>query len=559
MRLLASAITAMVREDPTLLVAQVSRRYVPAGLRDVLGRMAGLIPASLGPLVPIREALALVSDRRDLAGDAAQGAMGRRGEARRLWDEGDVSAALAALDPDDALARRLSEEWQLLGAPRLHLPEDTAHSTGQDSGQRLNVPEPRPATHRPRPTAANSAGVDVLHFLNNSAPYTQSGYTVRTARLLEAQAGAGLAVAAVTRIGYPVITGSWRVPNSSIVGGIEYHRLLPASLERMPADRLAQQAMMLRDLVQRLSPAVLHTTTDFRNAVVVEAVARSLGIPWVYEMRGQLEKSWVARQQPECQGAAVRSPRYRAWHAAEAEMARRADAVLVLSRTQMEDMRERGIPPEKMTILPNAFDMPAGIIRRSRKQARAELGLPEKRLWVGSVSAVVDYEGFETLLRAVAKRRDAGDDVGAIIVGDGVSLPGLRELARQLGVNNHVMLPGRVPVAESHLWYQALDAFAVPRKDTPVCRTVTPIKPLEALALGIPLVVSDLPALREVAGSGLVVPPENVEAWAAALAAVRPGSAEYVTMSDTARKRAEHFSWAHNAQTCGDVYARILK
>ncbi len=216
-------------------------------------------------------------------------------------------------------------------------------------------------------------------------------------------------------------------------------------------------------------------------------------------------------------------------------------------------------PPEKMTVLPNAFDMPTGIVRRSRKQARAELGLPEKRLWVGSVSAVVDYEGFETLLRAVAKRRDAGDDVGAIIVGDGVSLPGLRELARQLGVNDHVMWTGRVTVAESHLWYQALDAFVVPRKDTPVCRSVTPIKPLEAMALGTPLVVSDLPALREVAGSGLVVAPEKVEAWAAALAAVRPGSTEYVTMSHEAQKRAEHFSWAHNARTCGDVYARMLK
>ena len=92
-----------------------------------------------------------------------------------------------------------------------------------------------------------------------------------------------------------------------------------------------------------------------------------------------------------------------------------------------------------------------------------------------------------------------------------------------------------------------------------MCRSVTPIKPLEAMALGTPVMVSDLPALREIAGegAGMIVTPENVDAWAAALAATQPGSAEYVTMSHTARKRAEHFSWAHNALTCSDVYARI--
>lgn len=549
--LLASAITAMIREDPTLLVAQVSRRYLPSELREILGRAAGHLPGALGPLplTAVRHALALLADRPDLF--AERGVSSLRGEARRLWDMGDVPGALALLDPDDSLARRLAEEWRLLGAPRLHLPtaaDNSPHYRARPNALSL-------------PAAENPAHVDVLHFLNNSAPYTQSGYTVRTARLLEAQAAAGLKVAAATRIGYPVITGSWRVPDSSIVGGIEYHRLLPTSLERMPADRLTQQASMLQDLARRLAPRVLHTTTDFRNAVVVEAVARSLGIPWVYEMRGQLEKSWVARHVLERQDAVVNSPRYRAWRDAETEMARRADAVLVLSHTQLEDMRERGIQPEKMAILPNAFDMPEGITLRSREEARAELGLPGKRLWVGSVSAVVDYEGFETLIRAVAKRRSEGDDVGAMIVGDGVSLPGLRELARHLGISDHVVLPGRVPVEESHLWYQALDAFAVPRKDTPVCRSVTPIKPLEAMALGTPVLVSDLPALREIIGegAGFAVAPEDAEAWAAALATTQPDSTEYVTMSHMARQRAELFSWAHGARTCSDVYARILR
>lgn len=107
--LLASAITAMIREDPTLFVAQASRRYLPSHVRDALGRLAEHTPSSA-----VRHALALVSDRPDLSSEATHSTSGSRSRARRLWDLGDVPGALATLDPHDSLARRLAEEWQLL-------------------------------------------------------------------------------------------------------------------------------------------------------------------------------------------------------------------------------------------------------------------------------------------------------------------------------------------------------------------------------------------------------------------------------------------------------------
>src|SRR5699024_4167531 len=57
----------------------------------------------------------------------------------------------------------------------------------------------------------------------------------------------------------------------------------------------------------------------------------------------------------------------------------------------------------------------------------------------------------------------------------------------------------------------ALDAIVVPRKDEPVCRLVTPIKPIEAMGLARPVVVSDLPALRELVPetAGVCVSPGN--------------------------------------------------
>ena len=58
---------------------------------------------------------------------------------------------------------------------------------------------------------------------------------------------------------------------------------------------------------------------------------------------------------------------------------------------------------------------------------------------------------------------------------------------------------GRAPVQRG----AALDVFAVPRLDERVCRLVTPLKPVEAMAGGLPVVASDLPALREIVEPGV--------------------------------------------------------
>ena len=84
-----------------------------------------------------------------------------------------------------------------------------------------------------------------------------------------------------------------------------------------------------------------------------------------------------------------------------------------------------------------------------------------------------------------------------VIAGDGVTAPELVELAHQLGIENRLIMPGRVPRGDAKLWVQALDAVIVPRKDYEVTRMVTPQKPAEAMALGRPVIGSDLPALRE--------------------------------------------------------------
>lgn len=510
--LLADTAWRHLAEDPLLLTVQAARR-LPAGPRE---RAASVVGAGAGS-VSLRRAFAeFLADRRPSAIKALSAAsagglgpvVGRRlaaelavqlgvglgvgleappaVRARELWSRGDLSGAIAALE---GVKRARSQRARL-----------RAELAAMSPGFALPLLTPSPAWsglgggERPR----------VLHVLTNSLPHTQSGYAVRSHAVLRSLRDAGVQVRAVTRVGYPVTVGLVGARCLEVVDGIEYRRLLPSRLAPTPVARLVQMSRLLARQVEEFRPDVLHTTTNYQNALVTRAVAESYGLPWVYEMRGVLELTWVASRPVAQQEEALASERFRLLRAKETEMAQAADAVVVLSEVQRQDLVERGVDPAKVRVVPNAVDEAVfAAPKLSPVEARQKLGLPAEGTWVGSVSSLVDYEGFDVLLRAVAMCRERGQDVRCLLVGDGVSRPGLLSLADELGLEETVcVLPGRVPHDEALTWYQALDVFCVPRRDTPVCRMVTPLKPLTAIALGRPVIASDLPALAEVTASG---------------------------------------------------------
>ncbi|WP_159625900.1 glycosyltransferase [Actinomyces sp. zg296] len=587
--LLADTAARHMAEDPLLLALQSARR-LPHGARAALSGAVGAGAAddspraALAALLADRPALAaralaqarpssalgqrlaaeiaLAVGLTDLLPDGA-GAAPARIQARDLWSRGHLDEAIGALDA--VLARSPSSRGRLPGrshhsirAARARL---SAELATMSPGFALPA-APSPGWQGP----LRSAAPRVLHLLTNSVPHTQSGYALRSHHLLLAQRRAGEEPRAVTRIGYPVTVGRAGAGSRDVVDGVEYLRLLPSRLAPTPATRLAQTARLLAQQVAAFRPEVLHTTTNYANALVVSAVARGHDLPWVYEMRGMLEYTWVASRPPEQQAEALASQRFALLRAKEAEMARQADAIIVLSALQRDDLVARGVPAERITVVPNAVEGEVLAAEPlSPAQARARLGLPTGGFWVGSVSSLVDYEGFDVLLRAVALARAQGVDARCAIVGDGVSRPGLLALAQDLGLlgpgSGICVLPGRVPAGQALGWYQALDAFCAPRRDTPVCRMVTPLKPLTAQALGRPVIASDLPALVEVTrGGGLLFPAGDAGALAARIRLLAQAGA------DGAAARAAHITpsagsglptWEENGMTVRAIHEEV--
>lgn len=336
-----------------------------------------------------------------------------------------------------------------------------------------------------------------LYVLTSSLPYTQSGYTVRSHFLLAALKETGVEVEAITRSGYPASIGTVTSSQVRDVDGVRY-RLNSHWFARLSFKRQLKQAVagLVREAREH-EATILITTTDYRNAIVVSRAAQELEIPWVYEIRGELEETWLSRVQPKLSARAQKSEYYLLSQKQERAARSAAASVFVISEQIRQKVRREGISDEKLRLLPNAIDfIDLNSVQRSGVISSVP-GLSSAERIIGSISAIVEYEGLDTLIRSL---KNLPEGVHALIVGDGADRPRLERLTDELQLSPRVHFVGKKPMASIIEWYKAFDVFVVPRVDSRLCRNVTPIKAMQAQALGIPVVASDLPALREVTG-----------------------------------------------------------
>lgn len=557
------------QDDPAHLLVQGSRR-LPSSMSRVFRGVLGA-----APVAGLRALSAYASgDRpraRQLAGSAL--ATGRRGLAQRVaaevavevgavsldlstlpaatraraaWKNGQMSEAMRVLDADAGqhrrLAGRLASEAQTM-SPSFGL-RAPAHEGFTGSG------------------GAEGGGPRAFHVLTSSLPYTQSGYTLRTQRLLRALTEHEVEVQAVTRLGYPAMIGIPQGRDDQTIDGVHYRRILLSRLDHGLAARLQQQVDIMATMVAEFRPTVLHCTTNYTNALMTDALARGFGLPWVYEVRGLLEETWAAgRVDDQARSEARQSERFHALRAQETRMMHQADRVITLSEVMKAEIVARGVRAEKITVVPNGVSDEYFDERVASSAARRAAGLPAEGFWVGSVSSVVDYEGFDVLLRATAAAREAGADVRVLLAGDGAARPGLERLAEELGIASSVVFTGRVDGATARTYHRCLDVFCVPRIDAQVCRSVTPLKPIEALAVGTPVLMSDVPPLRELAEGAYgadvaraLVSPGSVPELAEALTRAEAGDMIGRDRVEDGRRFARGRTWGQNAETITTIY-----
>ena len=413
-----------------------------------------------------------------------------------------------------------------------------------------------------RPVSPDGDDV-VMHLLKESSPQLTNGFTMRSHYNLVAAQGVGIRPVVVTALGFPRLLGTKAINRLELVDGIPHHRLDlgPSYALDGPVDLvLADTAWQVADLAQQVRPAVIHASSGHRGyelALVGAAVRAHIQRPLVYEVRSFFETTWQRDE-----GLEEAGETYERRLDTETRTMQGADHVITIAESMRSELIDRGVDPDRITVVPNGVDADVFRPERSDPALRARYGT-DGAFTFGYVSNL-DHprENQELLIDATRILLDRGRAVRCLIIGDGKRRDEIERHARSAGVGRSVVFTGRVPHDEVRGHYALLDAFVVPRKDERAARMVTPLKPYEALAMARPLVVADLPALLEIAepDRGLTFPTGNAFGLVAALERLMddPALGERLGERGRAWVTTER-RWADNGARLREVYRRVLE
>lgn len=403
----------------------------------------------------------------------------------------------------------------------------------------------------------------VLHLVKESRPYFSNGFTSRSHYNFCAERDAGLQPIVMTEPGAARVEGvaSRRIEHYD---GIVHHHLDVPSLDvkQLPADDyLNLFAELAYERIQAIRPAVIHVSSGrrgYETALVALALKHHTGIPVVYEVRSFFESNWTPSVDREEQGEIFHKR-----SAIEEQVMHEADLVLTISTSMEQELVRRGIPEDKIGVIPNGVDTETFTPVDRDAALAGRLGLTGKTTF-GYVSNMDHHrESQETLIQALKLVLDRGYDMRCVLVGDGPRRSLLEALAEDLGVTDRVVFTGRVDHDHIRQYYGLIDIFVVPRTTERAARYVTPLKPFEAMAMRKPVITSDLPALREISNPperGLVFQPDDPQGLAEVLCSLVNDSTLGHEMASAAyRWVTEDRTWRSNGERYVRYFNRVTK
>lgn len=332
----------------------------------------------------------------------------------------------------------------------------------------------------------------ILHVLDHSIPL-HSGYTFRTRAILEQQRALGFET-------FHITSAKQKGPDVAVeeVDGFRFFRTpqpkywyadWPVLNHFSIVDSLAKR---LGEVVEEVGPDILHAHSPALNGLAALRVAQWYSLPVVYECRAFWEDAAVDHGTSRENGL-----RYRATHALESYVFRRAQAITTICEGLRQDIIERGIPAAKVTVIPNAVDIHRfHFAGEPDFRLRGELGLMGKTV-LGFIGSFYAYEGLPLLLEALPAILRDKPDLALLLVGGGPQEAFLKEEAKRLGLENNVIFSGRVAHDKVQKYYDQVDIFVYPRYSMRLTELVTPLKPLEAMAQGRLVVASDVGGHKE--------------------------------------------------------------
>ena len=390
----------------------------------------------------------------------------------------------------------------------------------------------------------------ILHVLDHSIPL-HSGYTFRTLSILREQRMLGWETVHLTT----PKQGPTKIESEDIDGLTFYRTSSEKGVGLLAQMRLTAQR--LRKVIQQTQPDIIHAHSPVLNALPSLWDGWRLDLPVVYEMRASWEDAAVDH------GTTVEgSLRYKISRALESFALKRADHITTICEGLRSDILSRGIPADRITVVPNAVDAKSFRFGVEADPAlRQLLGLNGATV-LGFAGSFYGYEGLELLLEAARRLLPKHPDLRVLLVGGGPQEAALKAQAQSNGLQDRVIFTGRVPHADVQRYYELIDVLAYPRLPIRLTELVTPLKPLEAMAQGRIFVASDVGGHRELirhGETGFLFPAGDAGALETAIDTVLANRDMWPRVKAQARQFVEQErTWTTSVSRYAAVYAAVL-
>lgn len=410
----------------------------------------------------------------------------------------------------------------------------------------------------------------VCYIVHNSLPYSSGGYATRSHGVAQGLLGLGIDIEVVSRPGYPMDIvknlKTTEVPSLDIVDNVTYKRIFePKRNELSQKDYLTHAVEALLKRMRDERPSIIIAASNYTTSFPALIVAKKLGIPFIYEVRGFWEITRLSREP-----SFANHPDFKIQKNLESFIACNADYVLTLTGGMKEELIQRGVDSKKISLFPNSCNPNEFRVLEKDGDLLNQLNIPKDVLVIGYVGSFVSYEGLDDLVQACILLKRKGYEFRLLIVGNenasgkekGPITQNIIDCAMEGGILDWLILPGRIAYSDVEKYYSIIDIAPFPRKPWPICEIVSPMKPLEAFSTGKAVIVSSVDALVEMVDdgkTGLVFKKGSIESLESKIAVLLKDKAYRDTLSANGRKWLENNrSWESSASNVSELL-KIIK
>lgn len=221
--------------------------------------------------------------------------------------------------------------------------------------------------------------------------------------------------------------------------------------------------------------------------------------------------------------------------------------VIAISGGVRGDLIELGVPAGAILVAHDGFEPSRFANLPDRRTARDQLGLDPERPVVVYTGGLLEWKGVELLVESARALTDV-----QVVVAGGMAADVAR--IRRLGAGlDNLRIDGFQPPERVALYLAAADLGVVPNRSRPAIssRYTSPLKVFEAMGVGLPLVVSDLPSLREILSHDVdawLVPPDSAAELTRGIRALLDDPARRARLGAALAERGAEYDWDARAR-----------